>query len=118
MRRIASPQGKLAAGIVWLAAIVAIAVVGLRSGEPPWAAMGIAIGIATMLLARLSGGYGFAAPAAVFLPLAALSWSGSGEFDPFIAFLLLMALACAEFGALVGVWWRAWSWSGSITRTR
>src|SRR4051794_11349813 len=115
MGRISSPGGKLAAGIAWLALVAVVVVVCWRI-DPPWTAIGIGIGLATVPLGRLTGGFAFAAPAAVTLPLIVLFWNGPGEYSGLFAVLLIAALACAELGALIGVWWRAWSWSGSLTK--
>jgi hypothetical protein len=118
MRRIASPQGKTVAGIAWLAAVVVIAAIGLSSDGPPWVAIGVGIGAASLVLGRLTGAFALAAPAAAILPLAAWFWAGSGEYSEVFALLALGALACAEAGAAIGLWWYAWSWSGTLTRTR
>jgi hypothetical protein len=118
MRRIASPQGKLLAGIVWLGAVVAVVATGLSADEENWIAMGIGIGAATLVLGRLTGAYAFGAPAGVILPLAILSFTGGGEWATVIGALLLAALACAEVGAAIGVAWYAWTWSGTLTDER
>src|SRR5690242_19448821 len=116
MRRIASPQGKLLAGVVWLAAVVAIAVAGLSAEDEHWLAMGLGIGVASFALGRLTGAYALAAPLAAILPLALFSFSGSGEYAEVFGWLLIAALICAEVGAALGVAWYAWAWTGTITR--
>jgi hypothetical protein len=116
MRRIASPQGKLLAGVVWLAVVVGVAALGLSADDEHWLAMGVGIGAATFILGRLTGAYALAAPLAVMVPLALLAFAGHGEYAEVVGWLLLAALVCAEVGAAIGVAWYAWSWTGTITR--
>jgi hypothetical protein len=116
MRRIASPQGKLLAGVVWLGAVIAIVAAGLSAEGEHWLAMGVGIGVASFALGRLTGAYALAAPVAAIVPLALLSFSGSGEYADVFGWLLIAALLCAEVGAAFGVAWYAWAWTGTITR--
>jgi hypothetical protein len=118
MRRIASPQGKTVAGIAWLAAVAVIAIIGVSSDRVPWLVVGAAIGAVSLVLGRLTGTFALAAPAAAILPLAAFFWAGGGEYSEVFALLALAALVCAEAGAAIGLWWYAWSWSGTLTRGR